>query len=209
MADPRPLRLVPLAVPYLTVPVGLYALHSGWAAILLYHAGMVLLITLLGAWAVARRLLRGWHLPALAGLLAVTAATGPVLYLLWPWIAGDGTRIGRDLAALGLGGASWIGFVTYYSLVNPWIEELYWRGVLGSDALHPVPADLCFAGYHVVVLLAFLPWWWAVTAALALTAAAWLWRQATAHAGGLLVPVLTHGVADVSIIVAAHLLARP
>jgi hypothetical protein len=89
----------------------------------------------------------------------------------------------------------------------PWITEWYWRGVLGSESRLPVASDVAFAGYHAVVLVAFIPGYWAVLTAATLTGAAWLWRQLAARAGGLLVPVATHLLADLSVIVTAWAIA--
>jgi hypothetical protein len=206
---PSPWRPLALAVPYVTVPVGLYVLGSGWASMLLYHAGMVAVGLALGGSAQVRSLVRGlaWLPLLLVGLACV--ASGPALYLLHPLLTGGAMPLAPSLGRLGLTGAVWLGFMIYYTLVNPFIEEWYWRGVLGSPSRLPVASDLAFAGYHAVVLVAFIPWFWAVLTAASLTGAAWLWRQIATRADGLLVPVVTHLLADLSIIVTAWTLAQP
>ena len=92
--------------------------------------------------------------------------------------------------------------------MNPVLEEWYWRGVLGSPSRMPTPNDAAFAGYHVLVLAVFVPWPWALAVAVVLVGAAWLWRQLVARHGGLVIPVVTHAVADLSVIVTAELIVR-
>ena len=47
---------------------------------------------------------------------------------------------------------SWLLFIAYFSLVNPFIEEYFWRGVLGSNTKKFYIGDLVYAGYHALVL---------------------------------------------------------
>jgi hypothetical protein len=203
----RTLRLVAPAVPYLAVLFGLYVLRSGWAAMLLYHAGMLVVgFGLDGARRVPELGRGGRAAPGIAlGLIGLGA--GPVLWLAWP-LMGGGTGLAATLAALGLGGASFVGFASYYTIVNPILEEWYWRGVLGSPSRAPTVGDAAFAGYHIVVLVAFVSWPWALGAAVTLMGAAWLWRQMASRQRGLAIPIVTHCVADLSVIVAAEIIAR-
>ena len=92
-------RIAPV-VPYLAVPIGLYVLNSAWAAILLYHAGilLVLLANSRGRWLV----FSGWNRAAcLLGSL-VCALGGPLIYILWPVAHRADTHMGQVLASLGL-----------------------------------------------------------------------------------------------------------
>lgn len=196
------------AVPYVAVLIGMYLLSSGWAAMLLYHAGVLLVLFSLKEKTDSSALLRGWNMGA-ATLSIVCLGSGVVLFLLWPIIAADadGSVLTQKLADLGLSGFSWLGFTVYYALVNPWLEELYWRGVLGSKSKRPAASDFLFAGYHVLVLIKFVPWFWALFAAVTLVATAWIWRQIANRYGGLLVPTVAHLAADASIVIAAHIVA--
>jgi membrane protease YdiL (CAAX protease family) len=174
---------------------------------LLYHAGMVSVGLALGGASQVRSLGRGAQLLPLGLLGILCLASGPALYLTYPFFTGGDQPLGPVLGRLGLSGAPWLAFMVYYTLVNPFIEEWYWRGVLGSESRLPVASDVAFAGYHAVVLVAFIPAYWAALTAASLTGAAWLWRQLAARAGGLLVPVATHLLADLSVIVAAWAIA--
>lgn len=226
MSNLPPLRrFVALAVPYATVPVGLHVFSSGWAAMGLYHAAMVIVALWVGGdpgWfrRLAHRLGSGWNLPMAGVGLTLCLGSGVALYFLWPLLerlagaSGAAAALGTQLDRLALTGGSWLAFMAYYTLVNPILEEAYWRGVLGSEDSKPTLSDVCFGGYHVLVLAVLLPgraavaWTLAIAMGISLMGAGWIWRQIARRHGGLLIPVLTHLAADLSVITAGHLLAR-
>ena len=107
---------------------------------------------------------------------------------------------------MGLDSGSFL-FFAWYSVVNPWLEELYWRGYQGSALRRPSVRDVLFGGYHVLVLVLLVEWPFAVLAGVALAFAAWLWRQVTRRFEGLLVPVATHTLADLGIVAAVYVLS--
>jgi membrane protease YdiL (CAAX protease family) len=189
------------------VGVGLHVLHSGWAAILGYHAGMCVLLAAGGGWPEARRLLRGWTWGSGLACAAFGAAAGPLIHVLWPLAADPANPLAARLAGLGLQGASWWAFVAYYVLVNPFLEEAFWRGWLAPDLRRPAAVDALFAGYHAVVLVLFIDWPWILLALACLVTAAWLWRRLALRTGGLAIPAVSHLVADVSVIAAAIVLS--
>jgi membrane protease YdiL (CAAX protease family) len=108
---------------------------------------------------------------------------------------------------VGLEGGSWWAFVAWYVVANPLLEEIYWRGWLGSGSAAPVPNDVLFAGYHAVVLVLFIGWSWILVCFVTLVLAAWLWRRIAARTGGLAVCVAAHLVADASVIASAVILS--
>ncbi|MBW2260987.1 MAG: CPBP family intramembrane metalloprotease [Deltaproteobacteria bacterium] len=181
----------------------MHLLHSGWAAILGYHAGMCLLLWAGGGWPGAVHLARGWAWKEGAACTALCAAAGPVILVLWPLAGAPVGPLGVRLASLGLQGASWWAFAAYYVLVNPFLEELYWRGWLAPASRHPAPVDALFAGYHAVVLVLFVDWPWVLFSFVCLLAPAWLWRRLSRRCGGLAVPAFSHLAADASVIAAA------
>lgn len=195
------LRAIAPGIPYLAVAAGLILFHSGWAALVGYHVGIIAVLTLEGAWEIAPRLLAGWHPARFALSLTASALSGPLLLWLWPWVQAQ-DALDAQLAAWGLSGAAWPAFALYFTLANGWLEEGYWRGYLGKTARGPCWADLWFAAYHMIVLSAIVDWPWQLFSLILLIAAAWLWRQAAHATGGLLVPVLAHIAADASIMLA-------
>lgn len=138
-------------VPYLTVAAGLYLFHSAWAALLGYHVGILLVFALTGSW---RRLER--FKPSGSGDWALGLALPSLLAGLWVytrWASLDTRHLAPVfLASLGLNGDSWPWFIAYFALINPWLEELYWRGLLGSPSPLPVPDDAWFSAYHLLIL---------------------------------------------------------
>ncbi len=190
-------------LPYAGILAGLAGLRSGWAAILGYHAGMAIVLSVGGGWTHAARLRRGFDARALVMLSASCASAGPLLVLLWPLAALPGAGLSGTLAGLGLHGPAWTGFVAYYLAVNPLLEEIYWRSFYAEPTDRLAPSDVLYAGYHGVVVSLFIgPAWTALVLAI-LVSAGWVWRQAANRTDGLAVPVASHLVADASIIAAA------
>ncbi len=191
-----------LLVPYLTVPVGLYALRSAWVAILLYHAGMLAVLALArpaGAW---RALTRGWQPAWVAGAFLLSAALGPAFLALESVLGLDGDRLWPALAAFGLTGAAWPAFILYYGSVHPVLEEVYWREFVVRGASRPLIVDVAFAAYHGLVLICFVPWIGAVAAVVGLLVVAIAWRRIAVRQGGLGVPLASHVAADLSLMLA-------
>ena len=202
-----PRRAFALILPYIAILVGLCGFRNGWLAFAIYHLGIVLVISVGRRWGLARELARGWKWwLALTGM--VFGALGCVFILLFLPHLGLAPGLAGKLAGLGLSGFSWTLFVAYHALVNPWLEELYWRGLLGSKAWHPVVEDFAFAGYHILVLAFFVAWPWLMVAFVALAVAGWAWRGMARRSGGLLVPALSHLVADASVMALAWVVSR-
>jgi hypothetical protein len=102
------------------------------------------------------------------------------------------------LAELGLIGAGWGWYLVEFSLINPVLEELFWRGRPRGGAASRA-ADVTFAGYHVLVLALFLPAPWVFVAFAMVWFAARLWRLITARTGDLATAVLSHAAAAVGV----------
>ncbi len=192
-------RAAAFVMPYLAVGLGLYAFHNAWAAILGYHAGILALITLGRGWQAARqfRLTKSLAHVVTFGLVGLLAGVG--VALLWP-LVGFSPRLPDALLAWGLTPQAWPWFIAYGALVNPWLEEAYWRGWLGSGSSRPVAADAFFGGFHLVILAPFVSVGWLAFAFLVLASTAWFWRQVTRRDGSLLAASLFHLTADVSIL---------
>ncbi len=195
-------------VPYLAMILGLYVCQSAWAAFVFYHG--LILVSLISAqdcllW---RELTTGWSWRTGLAAILFGIAGGVVLYLLAPLAGVNKTTIDPALTRLGLQGVWWLLFVCYHALVNPWLEELLWRGKLGSKSKRLVFNDVLFAGYHVLVLVLFLDWVWILPAFGLLTLAGWLWRQLRCYNNGLLLPVVSHLAADASIMAVVYAISR-
>ena len=197
---PRPaptLRRLAPALPYAAVLVGLYGLSNAWAAVFLYQAGTIASVIAMRDTEWWRRF-RGWNPRWAVVFGSLGAAGGLLLHLLWPWL-GLEDRLVFTLSQLGLSGNGWTLFLFYFALVNPWFEEILWRGYLAGSAPGPDAGDVFFAGYHALVLRYFLAWPWVLVATLMLLVAAWLWRRSAIRFGGLLLPLFSHVVGGLSI----------
>jgi hypothetical protein len=145
-------RLAPVLA-YGAVAIGLFWAHSAWGALLGFHAAM-----LFALWLDHRSLpplsllVKSKYRRWIVVNLLIGSLSGLALYVLWPWlnIAPD---LSAQLEALGLTRATWPAFILYFTLVNPWIEECFWRGYLGSSSKWPVDIDFIFAGYHGMLLI--------------------------------------------------------
>jgi hypothetical protein len=94
--------------------------------------------------------------------------------------------------------------IVYFSLVNPFVEEYFWRGVLGSNSKKLHIGDVVFAGYHALILWGRVYPLSILFAVIILTSAGWLWRQFSREDDGLLAAVLGHMVADFSILMVIY-----
>jgi len=200
-------RALGALIPYITVPFGLYVLHNGWVSLLLYHAGIVWWVMRGDSGVRFSALFSGWRAREEFVGIFFGSLGGLVLWALWPAI-GLTPSFRTELSALGLSGASYTAFVLYHALVHPWLEELLWRGSLGSDVRHPTWTDVAFAGYHALVLWPLLAWPWVVVSVVSLTIAGRFWRMLALRCGGLLVPSLSHAAGSASVLTAVAILTR-
>ncbi len=192
---------------YGAVFLGMHVLKSGWGAILGYHFGIMLVLFATGESPDIKQLLKGWNYLFGLVMVLIAALSGVLIYGLWPHIHLNGLDMPGALLEYGLTGSPWIGFVLYYALINPWLEELFWRGHYAQRVRYPVMSDILFAGYHVLVLVLFVKWVWILVAFVVLVLTAWMWRYLTKRYNGLKIPAISHFVADVSVITAIFILA--
>jgi len=202
------LRCLALALPYAAVLLGLYVLRSAWATILLYHAGMVIVLRFGGQKGLPRAVRQGWSAPAAAVAGIVCATCGLLLALLWGTISREHMNLGETLTSFHLSGLSWWVFAVYYVTVHPVLEEIYWRGYLPGAHRSPAVVDVAFAGYHVPVLCIFIKVPWVLVSFGVLLFAAWSWRRLAARYSGLGVAIAGHAAADLSIVAVAEYLIR-
>jgi membrane protease YdiL (CAAX protease family) len=186
-------------VPYLCVFFGMLMWRSAWGALIGFHVG--LLPVLLPRW---RGIYPKFLSPVSKKTLIFIAQTGILgglgLWLLWPY-TGISSGFPAQLAALGLSGWVWLPFIVYFTLVNPWLEEAYWRNALDSSSRYPAPVDFLFAGYHLIILCLFVNLAWMLFAFVVLVMAGWFWRQVSRYTGSLLPAVFSHMLADLSLLI--------
>ncbi len=183
--------ILKLLAPCLAVGVFWCGLSNGWLAILAYHAQILLWAqrTGPGIWRpIPRRLLP---------LVLPSALAGPLLYVLLPTLTGS--SLPAWLADHRLSGASLVAMIPYFGLVHPVLEQLHWAPLRARTPWsHPV-----FAGYHLLVLGPLLPAPWLVAGFALLTAVSFLWHELSRSGNGLSAPTLSHGLADLGVVVVA------
>jgi membrane protease YdiL (CAAX protease family) len=191
-------KIIAPLIPYMTVGIALLVFHNALAAILSYHICMVVLILLSRTEFSLKQVLgsRKYWFPVITGLLG--AGSGMLLYLIWPLLAVPDS-INSYVRSVGLNEQAWPVFIAYFVLVNPWIEEYYWRGYLTSPSRGIVLNDLFFAGYHLIVLAGYMANIWLIALFAGLTAGAWFWRQMNRLNGGLLPSIISHFTADLTV----------
>jgi len=180
-----------LLAPYLAVAVFWCGLSNAWLAILAYHAQILFWsrrdLTTLGR-GCKRRIM----------LLALPAALGgPLLYVLLPFITH--TELAEWLSNHHLTGWSFMLMIPYFGLLHPLLEQVHWASLREQTPLaHPL-----FAGYHLLVLYSLLTGPWLIVCFAVLTTASLLWQQMARRSNSLAVPVVSHSLADLGIIMAA------
>lgn len=194
----QPKFLAPI-LPYLAVWAGLFLLKNAWLALALFHLAIILVLFIARPGIPFSILIQNKNPKWILLNVLLCGASGPGLYFLWN-VFGVAPDLSSRLAALGLGGRIWIPFIAYFSFVNPFIEEYFWRGFLGSEAKGFYPGDLAYAGYHALVLMNKTSFASILFAVACLTFAGWFWRQVMRRDGGLLAPVLGHLAADFAIL---------
>jgi len=202
------LNYLALALPYVSILMGLYVLQNAWAAILLYHVGMVTFILLGGRKDLLRAVRQGWSVPAAVITGIVFATGGLLLGLLWGTISRDHVDLAETLTSLHLSGLYWWVFMAYYVTVHPVLEEIFWRGYFPRAPRSPLVFDVAFAGYHVLVLCIFIKWPWVLVSFGVLLLASWSWRQFVVRYSGLGVAIASHAAADLSVIAVVEYLIR-
>ena len=180
-----------LLAPYFAVGVFWIGFSNAWLAILGYHLQIVL-------WHRFGRRLRARitenRMVCCTSLLAVLA--GPVVYFLLPRIAL--VDLAQWLEGYGLRRASLLVMIPYFWVVHPILEQLHWQRLRAET----VWAHAFFAGYHVLVLYALLPFGWLVVSFLVLLGISLLWHKAGNTAQARWYCRGSHMLADLGIVLA-------
>jgi hypothetical protein len=202
------LRPISAAVPYVAILIGLYIFKNAWIAIGLYHLGIVFFLVVGDRNSLLKKIRKGWNTTMAATGIVVSVMTFFLIFTLWEYMQLEDIRLDNALVGFGLHGSSWFFFMIYFSTIQPFLEELYWRGYMGYNHKFFSWMDLAFAGYHILVLCLFIKWLWLIIAFIVLTAAAFGFRRIAYKLEGLAVPLLSHIAADVSIIAVTNALIR-
>lgn len=193
-------------MPCAAVLIGLDYLKSAWAAMLLFHAVIVICLLFKRRSRPCSGLFKGWNTSFGAVSILISAVCGPLLILLWPVIAETPDGMASTLEEFGLHGIRLWVFSAYFVSLHPVLEEMFWRGVMAPESSKTEFVDIAFGAYHVLVLIHFLKLPWVMIAYLILVLVSWMWRYIADRFGGLAVPVVSHIIAGAGIMAATYFL---
>jgi hypothetical protein len=192
-------------LPYLTVGLGLFWFHNAWVALLGFHLGIVISLWLGKPNTPLNILFKSSDIRWVILNVILCGSSGISLYFLRPYF-GVINDLPARVEAFGLTGTTWPLFIAYFTFVNPFIEEYYWRDYLGSPTKRLFLSDFAYAGFHGLVLIGKMQTSAILYSLIVLTLAGWLWRQIARQDRGLLAPVLGHMAADFTILMAVYLM---
>lgn len=195
--------LTPL-LPYLAVAIGLFWVGNAFWALFGFHAAILLSLLLGRSSFPVRTLFESKKIRWVALSILLCGSSGISLYFLWSYF-GVSEDLPRLVEGFGLRRSTWPLFITYFVLVNPFFEEYFWRGYLGSPTKRLYPSDFLYAGFHALILMGKIPFSAVLFSLIVLTLAGWFWRQLARADQGLLASVLGHMAADFTILMAVYL----
>ena len=197
--------LLPI-LPYIAVVAGVHLFNNAWLALLGFHASILIMLAIVRPNIPVSVLFKSKSPKWILISVLVCGTSGIGLYLLWNMFA-IAPDLPAQLGTMGLSSStSWLAFIAYFSLVNPLIEEYFWRGYLGSNSKKLYLGDAVYAGYHALVLWGKVHPLIILLALMILTSVGWFWRQISREDEGLLAAVLGHMAADFSILFAVYLI---
>lgn len=189
-----------LILPYLAVWAGLFLFKNAWLTLIGFHLAILLTVLVLHSDLSVNIIFKSKYKKWIAASVILCGISGINLYFFWD-VFGVVDDLPAQLESLGLNSSSWLPFIAYFSLVNPFVEEYFWRGFLGSETKNPYIGDLIFAGYHAIILWGRIQPPVILFALVFLVTASWLWRQICRKDEGLLASVLGHMAADFTILI--------
>ena len=172
-------------LPYLAIWAGLFLFKNAWFTLIGFHASIFLVLAVMRPSLPIHILFKSKSPKWILISLLVGSTSGIGLYFLWD-VFGITPDLPAQLESIGLNSSSWFAFIVYFSLINPFIEEYFWRGVLpgtarqgrcGNNSKKLNIGDAVYAGYHALALWGRAHPLSILFAVIILTSAGWLWRR--------------------------------
>ena len=190
-------------LPYVAVAIGVFWIQDAFLALVAFHLAIILSLLLARPSVPVGILYTSKNIRWVLLNILLCGSSGLSLYYLWSYFGIIDDLPGR-IETLGLTQTTWPLFIAYFALVNPLVEEYFWRGYLGSPTRHLYPSDFLYSGFHGLVLLGKMPTGAILYSLIVLVLAGWFWRQLARIDGGLLAPVLGHMAADFTILLTVY-----
>src|SRR5262245_14283517 len=112
---------------YLAVIVGLFWFRHAWGALLGFHLAILASLFYAKPNIPIAVLIKSTNTKWVIFSILLCGSSGVSLYFLWP-LFGIPNNISEQTISLGLNPYNWLFFIGYFALVNPFIEEYFWRG---------------------------------------------------------------------------------
>lgn len=190
-------------LPYLAVAIGLLWVQNAFLALLGFHFAIILSLLLARSSIPVKIIFKSNDLRWVILNILLCGSSGISLYFFWSYF-GTVSDLPALIESYDLRRSIWPLFITYFVLVNPLIEEYFWRGYLGSPTRGLYSSDFLYAGFHALILMNKMQIAAIMYSLVVLILAGWFWRQLARIDGGLLAPVLGHMAADFTILMAVY-----
>jgi len=193
-------------LPYLAVGLGMFWFRNAWIALIGFHIAILVAVLVARSRVPVQILFKSSDARWLLLSVLLCGSSGVGLHLLRPYV-GATSDLSSQIETLGLTRSAWPGFIGYFVLVNPFVEEYFWRGLLGSPTSRVYTSDFLYAGFHALILIGKIQMSAILYSLVALVIAGWFWRQIGRKDKGLLAAVLGHMAADLTILLAVYQMA--
>jgi uncharacterized protein len=189
--------------PYLAVGIGIFWFHQAWLALLGFHFAIVLSLLVAKPHLPVKILFKSNDFRWVILSVLLCGNSGIFLYVFCSYfdVVSD---LPAQVESFGLTASTWFVFIVYFVLVNPLIEEYFWRGYLGNPTKRLHISDFLYSGFHGLVLMNKMPTGAVIYSLMVLVLAGWFWRQMARADDGLLAPMLSHMAADFTILMAIY-----
>lgn len=186
--------------------IGLHFFKSAVTAIAIYYITIICAVLMDSPGRHLKSVFMGWHTKAAIAFLVVTGLVAPAILFHWSRAKLPGIELAHALAQFGINNVAIKFFAVGAVLINPIMEELFWRGCLLEKSSKPSWLDAVFAAYHVPILMLVIRWPFIAGVFVILACTSWAFRYIRLKAGGLLIPWIAHTVADAGIAVAVWMI---
>jgi membrane protease YdiL (CAAX protease family) len=194
------------AMAYLAVGLGLFLFHNAFGALMGFHAAIILSLLVAKPKVPLSILWKSTTIKWILLSILLCGGSGVMLYFTWDWF-GAVSDLPARVEGYDLNSSTWMPFIVYFTLVNPLVEEYFWRGYLGSETKSLHISDFLYSGFHGLILLGKVQTSSIVLSLTLLVLVGWFWRQLYREDKGLLAPVLGHMAADFTILMAVYSMA--